>query len=283
MNQPSPIIWKLKQLWLKTRCHLSPYKALVYPFGEGVKFVAHLDDLSSQDIFIKRGYESKEIQWCSSWLRNRETFVDCGANIGFYSACLRQLRNANVYAVEGNQTCFDRCSATFDLLSLKDITLIHAILHSDSSKSLCIPDLPGKEGLQYVSEVAEQAAQCPTLTLDELTVNEVIKPTLIKIDCEGAETEILKGATNLLESVRPAWLIEINDHALNRSGTSREELFKIMKDSSYRLFHVASAFAPHSFGLEIDHTFESWSFNMAAIPDDPSSNERWLETKAQFV
>jgi len=280
MKSITAIGWKLQQLWLKARCSLSSSKAIVYPFNPEVNFVAHLEDLSSHDIYIKRNYESKEIQWCSKWLQSGDTFVDCGANIGFYSACLAQLGQFRIHAIEGNQTCYERCLTAFKLLSLHDITLVHAILHSDSEQSLFIPDMPGQEGLQHICTPKEHGASCQTLTLDELAQQEDLTPSLIKVDCEGAETAILKGATALLEETRPAWLIEINDHALTRAGTSRGELFTILKQASYRLFHISSAFADYPLGQEIDSVFQSWSFNMAAIPDDRSNLERWMRSIA---
>ena len=281
MSQPNPLLWKARQLWLKAKCMLSPSKATVYQLMPRVRFVAHLDDLSSHDIYIKRNYESKEIQWCNQWLQDGDAFVDCGANIGFYAACLAQLKKlSKIVAVEGNETCFERCSKTFNLLSLEEITLLHAILHSDTGQSFCIPDMPGQEGLQHISPAPDAGTQ--TLALDELVEREGIQPSLIKVDCEGAETEILKSASHLLEKMRPAWLVEINDSALARSGTSRAELFQIFKDAAYRIYHISSAFAVHPAGIEIDCSFESWSFNMAAIPDDPVSHTRWAHSIQQL-
>lgn len=245
----------------------------------GARFVAHMDDRSSHDIYIKGNYEAKEIQWCSQWLQDGDAFLDCGANIGYYSACLPQLKAlSKVVAVEGNWTCHERCRKTFDLLSIPNITLIHAILHSDSGQSLYIPDMPGQEGLQHISSAKNGSNSCKSMTLDQLVLEEGFHPALIKVDCEGAETEILKGASGLLEDIRPAWLIEINDNALVRSGTSREELFGILKEASYRFFHISSAFEDHPAGVEIDTSFKSWSFNMAVIPDDLDNHRRWAQS-----
>ena len=274
-----PLVWKLNQLWLKTQCHLRFRKYMAYQLCSGVKFVAHLDDVNSHDIYIKKSYERTELEWCAKWLSDGDSLIDCGANIGYYSACLSQLHNLKkVLAIEGNETCATRCQVAFTELKLQKVELIRAILHSDESRSLHIPDLPGQEGLQHLEEAPDGVAKVRTTTLDNLAREKNINPSLIKIDCEGAETEILRGAKELLSKTRPAWLIEVNDDALKKAGTHREELFLVLTEANYKLFHIASAFAKQPFGVEVGVNFQSWSFNLAAIPDDERNLHQWKST-----
>jgi FkbM family methyltransferase len=58
-------------------------------------------------------------------------------------------------------------------------------------------------GTRYVQYV-------PTLTLDGLLTS-FVKPDLIKIDVEGAEVLVLKGAQEILETVRPSLYVEVGD------------------------------------------------------------------------
>jgi FkbM family methyltransferase len=279
MKLMPPLVWKLHQLWLKAQCHLRFRKYMPYQLCPGVKFVAHLDDINSHDIYIKKSYESTELEWCAKWLSDGDSLIDCGANIGYYSACLSQLHNLKkVLAIEGNETCATRCQVAFTELKLQKVELIRAILHSDESRSLHIPDLPGQEGLQHLEEAPDGVAKVKTTTLDNLASERNINPSLIKIDCEGAETEILRGAKELLSKTRPAWLIEVNDDALKKAGTHREELFLVLTEANYKLFHIASAFAKQPFGVEVGVNFQSWSFNLAAIPDDERNLHRWKST-----
>ena len=52
----------------------------------------------------------------------------------------------------------------------------------------------------------------PTITLD-LLLDQFGPPTLIKIDVEGAEVQVLRGAGRVLAH-KPTIYIEISDHAL---------------------------------------------------------------------
>ncbi|MBL63058.1 MAG: methyltransferase [Opitutae bacterium] len=280
MNKPSAWQCKLRHLWLKIRFMLSRRKPVVYTLRDKISFIAFHDNLHSQDIFVRRSYEDKDIQWCMNWLNDGDDFIDCGANIGYYSACLSQVRKLNkVVAVEGNFKCAEKCRSTFENLSLRNIATVNKILHSNETDNLQINDMPGEEGLQHARKIDQGASSVPATTLDQLTKCEDLRPSLIKIDCEGAESEILKGSSALLADVRPAWIIEVNDEALGRAGSNREEMFSLLRDNRYLLFHLSSAFHDFPFGIEVDTDFQSWSFNLAAIPMEQPAVDRWRSSK----
>jgi FkbM family methyltransferase len=61
------------------------------------------------------------------------------------------------------------------------------------------------------------------------------KPTLLKIDVEGFEVEVLKGAAEILKT-RPRLAIEVHTDALGRYGTSMVELLSYLDTSVYELW-----------------------------------------------
>ena len=62
----------------------------------------------------------------------------------------------------------------------------------------------------------------------------------------------------------------------------REELFPMLNNAGYKLFHIASTYANIPLGVEVDVGLQSWSFNMAVIPNDPRNKERWEESIRSF-
>ena len=69
-------------------------------------------------------------------------------------------------------------------------------------------------------------------TVDTL-VKELRAPQVIKIDVEGFELEVLKGATELLFTARPTLIMEIHPYQLSLSGGSEEALFHFLKGHGY--------------------------------------------------
>jgi hypothetical protein len=51
----------------------------------------------------------------------------------------------------------------------------------------------------------------------------------------------------------------------------------MLNNAGYKLFHIASTYANIPLGVEVDVGLQSWSFNMAVIPNDPRNIERWKE------
>lgn len=57
---------------------------------------------------------------------------------------------------------------------------------------------------------AREIVLVPTLTLDDL-IDHFPAPSFVKIDVEGAEAMVLRGASRLLRDIRPALYVEVDE------------------------------------------------------------------------
>ena len=73
-------------------------------------------------------------------------------------------------------------------------------------------------------------AKVRTVTLDQCQA----EPDLIKIDVEGYEMQVLRGAENTIQRCKPKLVIEVNREALSRQGTRPEEIFSFVAKHGYR-------------------------------------------------
>jgi hypothetical protein len=69
-----------------------------------------------------------------------------------------------------------------------------------------------------------------TITLDWLLARSPV-PDILKIDVEGAEYEVLKGAHQLLSQVRPLILCEV-------SSENADQIGKLLRSYGYELFDL---------------------------------------------
>jgi FkbM family methyltransferase len=58
---------------------------------------------------------------------------------------------------------------------------------------------------------------------------------LVKLDVDGFECEILRGATNLLQADRPIFVMELAPYVLEERGTSLDELLSFFLPNGYTL------------------------------------------------
>jgi FkbM family methyltransferase len=267
------IRWKFRQKYSQARSFLGGGYH-IWRIQPGVRFVARKGDAFSHVLFVCRGHEVKEMEWCRRWLVAGDSVIDCGANIGYFSAYLAQAcALERIIAVEGNHRTAAVCSANISLLDLKNVTMVEAVLAANDTDNFSIPDISGREPWQRAQPVEGRAAT--VTTLDSLCERHQVRPSLVKIDCEGFETLILRGAERLLDETRPAFMVECNTEALQAAGTNRTELFSVFRDHNYSAFHLASFDSAQPFGIACDANFPSAEFNFAAIPNEEVSLERW--------
>jgi FkbM family methyltransferase len=85
---------------------------------------------------------------------------------------------------------------------------------------------------------AQQTLEIDAITLDDFVYQEVNpRPDFIKIDVEGAEANVLKGAQQLLTDVKPMMVLELH------SSQTAEEVGEILSAMGYRIYDLEGSFA----------------------------------------
>lgn len=148
---------------------------------------------------------------------------DCGANVGHFSFLVSNLLTKGVvYAFEPIESNITQLN-THLLLNKKrsDITQkieVHPFGLSDSNKKLHFTNLPNSEGNTYIStspKMEKSTIAIQAYSIDYLVFNQkMLPPNLIKIDIEGAEFDLLKGAERVIERYKPAIILATHDFHL---------------------------------------------------------------------
>ena len=166
-------------------------------------------------------FETEETNVIRQHLSGAEIFVDVGANIGLY-ACLARSAGKYVIAIEPQTRNLEYLYASLSLNGWADIEVYPLALGDGHGLvSLYGASGPSASLLAGWAKYSKRHRQLvPLTTLDTLIGNRFAgKKLLIKVDVEGAEYAVLRGAqTTLAMSPRPTWMVEICLNEFHPSG-----------------------------------------------------------------
>jgi FkbM family methyltransferase len=189
-------------------------------------------------------------------LRAGDTFWDVGAHIGWFSLLASKIvgSNGKVFSFEPSPDVFNMLSAnTQGLSSIRAIQC--GVGNTDAVAPFAAQGT--STAASFLEEVTElyQHYHFPKTPIQKIETNirkadnllkELGAPHVIKIDVEGFELEVLKGATGLLLTARPILIMEIHPIQLNLSGGSEVLLFQFLKEHGYGWEVINRSPAPYS-------------------------------------
>jgi len=200
------ILWKsckyrfLNRLGLNLVCYDLPW---------GNKIDLSLTEGVGRAIAFSGVYELAMMELLNRILRTGDCAVDVGANIGYVSSLMakRLGPSGKVFAFEPEPTLIKKFKSNISLWDKNknsDIRVVEGALSSRSGKmTLFLPDgWETNEGLGTFSSDRVnkflRTVEVDAFTLDEFFNSETLRIDLLKIDVEGHELEVLKGARGLL-------------------------------------------------------------------------------------
>lgn len=161
-------------------------------------------------------------QHLNSFYNNNFAYFDIGSNVGLRSVYALS-ENRPTVLFDPNPEVSKICQQMIDLNKFKDYKIEQSgVSDSEGQLSFYISSSAymssfDKEHAAKDKIVAEIKIPVTTINL-YLKANPQYQPKIVKIDVEGFEINVLKGATDMLINYKPALLIEILDTTDNRKA-----------------------------------------------------------------
>lgn len=206
-----------------------------------------------RDIFIdialsQRPYQPDVAQILLDVLKPGDTFIDIGAHIGWFTLLGAKIVGpfGRVFAIEPDVANYRYLKRNLKINGLNGSVNPHRVVVSNETGKVKLylnQDSDGGHALWPVwkhpanveSDKTRKTTKVRSITLDNLCEQEgIVGAKLVKIDVEGAEGEILKGASGLLSEKRiPHIVMEVNNEGLKHMGTNIGEINDMMTNFGY--------------------------------------------------
>lgn len=179
----------------------------------GFRLRCELEDWLSQHVFVSGSYEESTADLACRLVSPGSTVIDVGANVGFYTLLFSRLVGATgwVIALEPMPLALARLRRHLSMNRVSNVE-VHAIAAAADRRRASFflgpPEHTSISSLHPRADSAEITVDCAPL--DDI-VGDAAQVELIKIDAEGAEGEVLVGATRTLDRGVRHIIAEVND------------------------------------------------------------------------
>lgn len=208
----------------------------------GLRVNMFLGNDMSRCLFVGGCLEPNEFFAVKNLIEPGSVFIDIGANEGLYTLFASKLAGT-VISVEPSHREYDRLQANLQLNGPTNVRTRQLALSDHSGQcdlQIAAYEHEGQNtfgDFSYVGIQASHTEKVELKRLDDLVAEEgLARVDVIKMDIEGAEFSVLKGAEHTLSTLRPALLLELSDTALHHQGSSANEVLSLLRSLGYEIY-----------------------------------------------
>jgi len=224
---------------------ISSHEFILEEFN-GNAYPGNLDNFIDWSAFFYGAYEKELLEKVALPILRADaspSLIDIGANIGHHSIYLSSQCNA-VHACEPDPTSLAEFNRKIKIGTFSNILLHNVALGYENAEATLYSSSTSNKGtnsllsthtsvntIEHRVKVLNADAFVSSLNLSSIT--------LIKLDVEGYELNVLKGLTKTLSKFRPAIIVEISHTTrlqLVNTGTSIRDLIP----KNYRFYHLST-------------------------------------------
>ena len=209
----------------------------------GVTFELDLREGIDLSLFVLGEFQSHVLKLIRQFVPRDGIVVDVGANVGAISLpAAVWLDQGHVYAIEPTDFAFAKLQRNLSCNPeiAKRITAVRTFIADESkaeSDLTAFSSWPlgaaAPDSLHSVHRGMKMSTTCGQITMDEFLSERNVRASLIKIDTDGNEFAILKGAHAALESMRPVVIFEACEYLMTPPRPTYEDFETLFERYAY--------------------------------------------------
>lgn len=215
-------------------------------------------------------FETSELEFAQRYLQPGMTVLDIGANSGLYTLLAARCvgSEGRVIAFEPSPRERSRLRTHIWLNRCTNVQIVPYALGSRTSQADLFVVQGAQTGCNSLRppQVAEPVARTrvDVRTLDDFLERANLGAVdFIKMDVEGGELEVLKGAAKLLQGARlPVLLLEVSDLRTAAWNYKAKEIVDFLQERGYAFFSISAGGTPVTASYSEDYV----DTNLVALP-----------------
>jgi FkbM family methyltransferase len=185
------------------------------------------------------GYEPGLFKFIERNCPPGSTFLDCGAHFGLFSVVASKAvgERGKVFAFEPMPDVRAILESVVSLNECGNVRIRPEAVSRDRGKATFFQT--GNEASNANSLVKQEkhggGIDVDLISIDEIRNEEGLKIACVKIDVEGAEYDLLQGASDTLSIDRPALFLSLHPSALKNADVPLSNIWIYLEDHGYSL------------------------------------------------
>ena len=190
--------------------------------------------------YYEPDYEPETFRFFREKLHSGDTFLDIGAHIGLFAVL-----GARIVGPQGRVFSFEPTPFTRSVL--QDMVALNGCGDVVEVRGEAVSE---KEGETVFFDTGDEISNANSLVRTERSRNEIpvkmiavdqfvdekgLTVNCLKIDVEGAEIDVLRGAKNTFEVQRPVARLGLHPPFIKQNGQSLEEIWDLIEGYRYKV------------------------------------------------
>ena len=246
-----------RQLWNRL---IKPYIAwrhrnFVASTFLGIQFAGNTKDMLQRYIYFFGVWEPQLTRWIQERLAPGDTFIDVGANIGYFSLLASKLvgPSGTVVAIEASPMIYKELTTNLVRNGVQNVRAVNiAAMESTGLKRIYKGP---EENIGRTTMIEEVGLVALEEQIKTSPLSAIVRPEewrnarFIKIDVEGVEWHVAMGLAACLNHCRSDLevLIEVNPKFLAYGGKSPDELLRIFLAAGFHPYRLINDYRASSY------------------------------------
>lgn len=185
-------------------------------------------------------YEAPTFDFLRTVCRPGQVVLDVGAHIGLFSVVIaRSVGSAGrVFSFEPTPETRGVLESVVRLNGVQDVVAVRpeAVAECTGFAEFHSVRVAGANSNSLVrTDRHESVMSVPTTNIDDFVAGCAERCDLVKIDAEGAELAVLRGAMHTLRTLRPSMWLALHPASLVGSGASLRMIWELLEDAGMRV------------------------------------------------